>query len=613
VESEEGPGTRAQGSELARPFGPGAVRGGAARRAYSLWTKINVNKRKSTCSFPNIREMMHFLPSLLWLVCLPQEAPLELVAITHVGLVDVAKGELQPDQTVLIRGDRIAWVGPASEASVPDGAVLVQGKGMFLIPGLWDMHVHLQWNWDAEVSLPLFLAYGVTGVRDMASDNRDPSADRPSLPGLRAWREQIERGELLGPRLLALSTWPVARDQDIGGDAGALVDSFVERGADFIKVMQGLSADAYFDLVFTAEEHGLPVTGHVPLSLGMIEASMAGQVSIEHARDFLFDGFPGSADWRSTTDTQNPPTAVLRRMVDEHDPELVRRVAEVMVENETRYVPTHITRRFDAMADDEAFRADPREVYIPALRWDGWGFDAENVVARDPSPAGREVLMEFYTRGLEATGTAMRAGVQILAGTDANDSYAFPGSGLHEELEELVKAGLTPAQALKAATLSGALFLEKTADFGSIAAGKKADLVLLRENPLVDVSNTQAIETVFFDGRAYVREDLDEMLERVAAFVAEMNPGIELPSESLDRYVGSYESPQGTLAVSKAGDTLYLRFPRRGGMRLRALSETEFVFLPRAASVTFDLSDEGEVLSLRFEQGGQGGTAKKVE
>ena len=243
-----------------------------------------------------------------------QDTPAQAdLAIVHVGVVDVMIGELVPDQTILIVGDRIAWVGPAADARMPRGTEVVLGEGRFLIPGLWDMHVHLQYAWDAEVSLPMFLAHGVTGVRDMASDVQEPNQGFSGLPDLLAWRERIERGELAGPRLLALSTWPVAADGQLGGDAEALVDGFVERGAEFIKVLQGLSMEAYFDLIFAAEERGLAVAGHVPLAVGMIEASKAGQISIEHARDFLFDGFPGGAQWRAVTKTQNPPTEVLRQ------------------------------------------------------------------------------------------------------------------------------------------------------------------------------------------------------------------------------------------------------------------------------------------------------------
>ena len=543
-----------------------------------------------------------------------QDTPAQAdLAIVHVDVVDVMIGELVPDQTILIAGDRIAWVGPAADVRMPQGTEVVLGEGRFLIPGLWDMHVHLQYAWDAEVSLPMFLAHGVTGVRDMASDVQEPNQGFSGLPDLLAWRERIERGELAGPRLLALSTWPVAADGQLGGDAEALVDGFVERGAEFIKVLQGLSMEAYFDLIFAAEERGLAVAGHVPLAVGMIEASKAGQISIEHARDFLFDGFPGGAQWRAVTKTQNPPTEVLRRMVDEHDPSLVRQVAEILAENATRYCPTHVTRRFDAFADDLAFLDDSRRAYVPALRWDSWALDAGNVVARDPSVEGRAVLMDFYRLGLEDTATAVDAGVEVLAGTDANDSYAFPGSGLHDELEELVSAGLTPARALQAATSTGARFLDLTSDHGSIEAGKLADLVLLDGNPLLDVSQTRSIEAVIFDGRLYTRADLDALMQGVEERVEQLDPEVEVSAAALERYVGAYESPRGQLEVFLAQGALNLRFPGRGPMRLRARSETEFVFLANEASVTFQVDDDEAVTGLRFEQDGQGGTARRIE
>ncbi len=545
-----------------------------------------------------------------------QSAPQEpaSLAIANVAVIDVSTGELRGERTVVIQGERIAWVGPASEARIPSQARILDGSGKFLIPGLWDMHVHLPWNADEQVSLPLFLAHGVTGVREMGSDCRPADEkDRPCLSGLRAWRERIECGELPGPRLLALSTWPVTRDADLGGDPADLVESFVRSGADFVKVMEGLSGQGYFALVSAAREQALPVAGHVPLAVGMIEAARAGQVSIEHARDFLFDGFAGSAEFRRTAQTQNPPTAVLRRMIDAHDPAIVRRVAQVLAENGTRYVPTHVTRRFDAFADDEAYLADARLEYVPALRADEWAHDAEEVLARDHTPEGRVVLHDFYATGLGDTRTALDAGVEILAGTDANDSYVFPGSSLHDELAELVKAGLTPAQALRAATLAGARFLHRTEDFGSIDAGKKADLVLLRENPLLDISHTRSVETVVFGGRLYTREALDRFLAGVADFVATMNPEVELAEVILMRYVGSYDAPQGKLTITRSGRSLYLQPAGAELMRLRARSETEFAYLPQEASITFRVDERGEVLGLHFERGHRAFDARKTE
>jgi hypothetical protein len=545
---------------------------------------------------------------LFTLVAAPQDPGL---ALTHVNVVDVAAGELRADQTVVIQGARIAWTGAADEARVPAGATVIDAHGKYLVPGLWDMHVHIQRDFDLDVSLPMFLVHGVTGVRDMASDVQGPEPGKPGIAGLLEWRAEIEAGERVGPRLLQLSSWPVASDRQVGGDAEALIETFAARGVELVKVLQGLSTEVYFDVMFAAEERGLPVTGHVPLSVGMIEASHAGQVSIEHARDFLFDGFAGSAEWRRVTDTQNPPTSILRRMVDEHDAALVRRVSEVLVANGTRYVPTHVTRRFDAFADDPGYRDDPRARYVPAIRWDSWAFDAENVVERDASPAGRTVFMDFYKRGLEATGTAFAAGVEVLAGTDANDSYIFPGSSLHDELDELVKAGLTPAEALRAATLSNARFLQREADYGTVAAGKVADLVLLAANPLESIANARKIEAVVFDGRLHDRAQLDELQEEVAARVAALDPSVDVPAETLASYVGTYDSPDAPLELTLEDGLLHLGFPGRGRMRLRPRSTTEFVFLPREAVVTFTV--EGEtVVGLSFRQGSQGGTATKV-
>jgi imidazolonepropionase-like amidohydrolase len=557
---------------------------------------------------------MSLLPSLILAAASRPQATFERpdLALTHVNVVDVEHGALLRDRTVLVRGDRIAWLGPAAEASLAEGATVVECKGQYVIPGLWDMHVHLPSKQDERASLPLFIAHGVTGVREMGSDCPEGSEpERPGLAGLRGWRARIERGELIGPRLLALSTWPVSGRWS-GSDARAEADAYVRRGVDFVKVLETLPAPAYFDLVAAATERGLPVAGHVPLAVGMIEAARAGQASIEHARDFVFEGFPGSDEFRRTAEGQDPPTPMLRRMVDEHDPARVRAIARVLAEHGTRYCPTHLTRRFDARADDPDLRADPRLAYVLQARADEWDEEAEQVIARDPSPAGRAVLEDVHRVGLADTRIAREAGVELLAGTDANDSYVFPGSSLHEELEELASAGLSPAEALRAATLAGARFLGRSSDFGTVEVGKKADLVLLREDPLADVSHTRSIEAVVFDGRPFARAEIDALLRGVREFVAEQGREPEVPVEALERCTGTYAGPQGELCLSREGRALYLRPPGRGRMRLRARSETEFVHLPDGMRVTFRV-EVGGVTSLEIERGGRSATARRVE
>jgi hypothetical protein len=254
------------------------------------------------------------------------------------------------------------------------------------------------------------------------------------------------------------------------------------------------------------------VAGHEPLALSAIEACDAGQQSFEHARVFLLNCFPGAAELRRLDASATARTKWRRRMVDEFDLKTCQPVFSTFVRNHTRYVPTHLTRRMEAFADDPAFRQDPRSKYIPKAQWMAWNRDADGVVARDSSPQGRKAMKDFYMKGLEITGPAHRAAVQVMLGTDSGDSYVFPGFAVHDELQELVTAGLMPADALKAATWNGAEFLGRTSDSGTIEQGKLADLVLLEANPLTDIRNTRKIAAVVLNGRYFDRRALDHLL-----------------------------------------------------------------------------------------------------
>jgi imidazolonepropionase-like amidohydrolase len=215
----------------------------------------------------------------------------------------------------------------------------------------------------------------------------------------------------------------------------------------------------------------------------------------------------------------------MRSMVDDHDVEQCDETFATFVRNDTWYIPTHVTRRMDAYADDEAFRNDERQKFLPSNAWAAWQADADGMVALDPSPEGRRVMRGFYETGLEITGRAHRAGVNIILGTDAGDTYVFPGSGAHDELGELVKAGLTPAEALATATINSARFAGLEAENGTVEVGKRADLVLLDANPLEEIGNTRRIDSVIIGGRVHDRAALDEMLDDVLAAIAAYESG----------------------------------------------------------------------------------------
>ena len=452
----------------------------------------------------------------------------DTLAITNVNVIDVRSGQVSRGQTILIAGDRIARVDAA--ARVRTNATTLDGTGKYVIPGLWDMHAHLTLSGKPiDIEMPLFVANGVTGVRVMGADCRiRTTVTMNCLESHREWQTRINAGELLGPRLVLLGSWPVNGPEGVPDTLPAFFRSttaehgrdlaryFKERGVDFIKVYNGVSREAYFALAAEARAIGLPFAGHEPAGVSAIEISDAGQRSLEHSRIFLFNCYAGADSVRRNL-LRLSGTARARKMIDEFDAGICANVFRTFARNRTWISPTHVTRRMDAFAHDSTYRADPRMKYIPQFQRFRWNLDARRMFMSDSSAAGRKAFMDFYLKGLELTGAAFRAGVPVMLGTDAGDSFVFPGFSVHDELVELTKAGLTPAQALRAATLSSAEYANRATDFGTVEPGRFADLVLLDANPLEEIVNTQRIHVVIRAGRVFDRAALDRLLAGVEA------------------------------------------------------------------------------------------------
>ena len=470
----------------------------------------------------------------------PRVAPPQAdLAIINVAVVDAQANQVLPDQTVLIRAGRISRVGPAAETPRFLGRPRrVDGRGKFLIPGLLDMHAHLAVNVrPMEIDFPLFIAHGVTGLRVMNADCRMPAPQlRSCLEYYRKLQRDVQSGAVLGPRLLALGSWAVNGATGItdsmpsffkatsAEEGRQLAQYFKQRGVDFVKIYNQVSAQGFLGLAEEARRLNVPFAGHEPNGVSAIDISNAGQRSIEHSRIFLLNCFSGADSMRQRLLTNVSQTALRQRMVAEYDPNLCAEVFRTFARNRTYITPTHGTRKMDAFAHDSAYRNDARLKYVTTMQRFAWTTDANRMVASDSSPAGRKSFLDFYRKGLEITGAAYRAGVPVMVGTDANDSFVFVGSSVHDELEELIKAGLKPAEALDAATRSGAEFLNKTADYGTIALGRAADLVLLDANPLEDIRNVRRINAVIFNGRYLGRAALDSLLVSAEA-AAKRPPG----------------------------------------------------------------------------------------
>ena len=455
-----------------------------------------------------------FFGGVLWSVTLlPPGVSRKDVAIANVTIIDTENGESLPDMTVVVSSRRIVSMGRAGSVVIPEGARVLDGTGKFLIPRLWDMHVHVNSKLSPILHMPLFIAHGVTGVRDM-SDCRNPSDPfLACVEDKRKWHQQVMEGDLVGPQILGVGSFVIHRPSEEEQQLVHYLEE--ERGVDFIKVGNWIPRNSFFALMEEARKVGIPVVGHRPRPVSAVAASNAGQLSFEHARLFLFECFPGADAYRDGKTDFRVSTELRRQMIDEHDPSMCEEIFSVLARNQTWFTPTHGTRKMDAFADNEVYRDDPRLKYISWLQQRAWNKNADGTVARDPSPEGRKAFIDFFLKGLELTGRAHAAGVKILAGTDANDAYIFPGSSLHDELEMLVQAGLSPGEALKSATVNPAIYFSKTEDYGTIGTGKVADLILLEANPLGDIANIRRINAVVFNGNVYDRDALNRLLDHV--------------------------------------------------------------------------------------------------
>jgi imidazolonepropionase-like amidohydrolase len=467
--------------------------------------------------------LLAFAAGVLWpLAILEPVRTTQPIAFTNVTIVDVATGRLLPARTVVVEGNRIRAAGNAGEIRVPLSATIVDGRGKYLLPAFWDMHAHV-YAISPMTDLPLHIAFGVTNVRDMQGC---PQPDDPFIAcpeDKRLWSREAVAGERVGPRIVASTSFmangpgmakrlknvPAYFDTATPEQARQFVRHFAGR-VEAIKVYDGIPREAYFALVDEARRQGLDVVGHRPRAISAVEAA-AHQKSIEHARFLLHESFPGAADLRTAPPREWKEDR--QRMLREHDPRMAAAIFAAMKENGTWYVPTHLTRWSDAYADDPVVRQDPLLRYVHPLLQRQWLEDIDELLAGDPSPAAREAYRQFHRKGLELTGQAHRAGVKILAGTD----YIAAGADLHRELEQLALAGLPPAAILRAATLDPATYFGLQSQYGSVDAGKVADLVLLDADPLQDIRNTKRITAVVFNGNLYDRSALDGISAHVEA------------------------------------------------------------------------------------------------
>jgi len=461
----------------------------------------------ATCGSRSVRERLRprLLPLLLaWttLAACSGPPPEPVLALVNVTLVHPEAARVEPAQTVLVSGGLISRVGPAEAIEVPPGATVIEGSGRYLMAGLTEMHAHVPEQRDGaqflEDMLFLWVANGVTTVRGMRGADFHLEV-----------RERLASGELLGPRLVTSGASFLGNSVATAEAARALATAQADAGFDFVKVHMGLSREAYDAVIEVARERGLPVAGHVSELVGLGHALASRQDSIDH-----LDGYPPLLVARDADVSGVPYGLMGLPLVRFIDPERIPEAARLTREAGAWNGPT--LTMMENFALPEGLRPErPGLEYMPRGMVLGWQRAASSVQrGADYDPDAAQLFMEYRRLLVRAL---HEAGAGLLLASDAPQVLNVPGFSTHEELDALVAAGLTPAEALVTGTVNPALWFGRADEFGRIAEGLAADLVLVAGNPLEDLRTLREPEAVVLRGRWLPGAGLREGLARIAA------------------------------------------------------------------------------------------------
>lgn len=448
----------------------------------------------------------------------------QTLILTNITVIDTRLAQTLPHVTVVVKDGTVQAVAKVGLIDSSPHTQVINGTGKYLIPGLWDMHVHSAGGpakpWDEKIILPLYIANGITGIRDMGGD--------PAI--LEQRRKRIDAGELVGPHMRMAGPFLNGGTSDAQtiavntpDEARQAVDSLKARGVDFVKILSGISPGVYWPLTEEAKLQHIHFAGHVPTGVSAAEASIMGQKSIEHLSGVLLATSSKEKELRQQMldAIEKKDWAAYSRANDEaletYSPPKAWDLFSEFVDNCTWQVPTLVWDIAAANVDNPAIADDPRMKYVPRSVAKAW----------DPAKLSQETGAEQLAQAKKLTAHYVqlvdlmrRAGVMMMAGTDSPDPYVFPGFSLHDELQLLVKSGLSNMQALQAATFYPALFMTKLDRYGVVETGHAADLVVLDEDPLQDIANTKKISAVVLGGRYFGRAELDKMLHDAADIAA---------------------------------------------------------------------------------------------
>jgi hypothetical protein len=441
-----------------------------------------------------------------------QESPGNRSAFVDVTVVAMDSSRILSHQTVLVEDGHILEIGPLKTVRVPPGAKRIDGRGLFLLPGLADMHVHLM---EPDAYFPLFLANGVTTVRNTSGG-----------PEMSALRERVKNGTLLGPTVYTAGpildgSPPVWEGSDVvvtPEQARSAVGKQKRAGYDFLKIYDNLRPAAYDAIMQAAAEAHMPVAGHVPPHVGLQRVLDARQTSIEHLTGYFEwlqnDRSPFKQSNNDDETYPHPAHLLAKRqaLANWLDESRIPQISAATAKAGAWNVPTLVAwRNMTPHAELDAAWKQPGMRYATSMLQGWWnsdnGYTADDWTAKRRGDAVRVKLLKALHE----------AGARLLVGTDTPHPFVMPGFSVHVELSNFVDAGLSPYEALKAATVDAAEFLGAAAEFGVVKRGARADLVLVEGNPMEDIKNTSRIAGVMVRGRWLSREDLQRGLDALTS------------------------------------------------------------------------------------------------
>lgn len=440
------------------------------------------------------------------------------ILIEDVNIVDIENEKIDSSKYILIAGNKIKRISSSPINFSDQQTLRINGKNKFVIPALWDMHVHLNRHFPLNIGAE-FIVNGVMHVRDMrgAYNSRDPFATTPER--IRNWTKLIRENKLIAPVIHNTPSLAIEGPHEMFDnspyffncsnpqEARLLVDYLEENKVDFIKTYNNIPRDAFFEIMKQAKIKNISVGGHKPLKISTREALEAGMKSLEHSKFLIWDSYVFADSIRKIENPGSLDNTDFRyEILTNQDTSKLNEILTVFRKSDSYYCPTHLTRKADAYADRIDFRANYDSINS-ILRFLSFE-DLDATIKEDPTVLGRKVYMDFYKKSLEITKLANKQGVILIAGSDVPE---LPGNSLIKELKEFSNAGLSNYEVLKTATINPVTYFNLQNEYGTIAEGKIADILILENNPTINISAIEGINSLIYNGFYLSDEKLDKL------------------------------------------------------------------------------------------------------